>query len=119
MAGAFITAIGGLQPRQFVENRLPTLAELDAVVLEDAKRTMQQVFGYFNSVGLTTVHSVLGSQDRGPATYFAADEQRAMRELQGENKLTLRLRLYFDTGRRWSTASTKRTTPRAPTSGSA
>src|SRR6185369_1705075 len=29
--GAFITAIGGLQPRQFVENRLPTLAELDAV----------------------------------------------------------------------------------------
>src|SRR5262245_51220773 len=29
-AGAFITAIGGLQPRQFVENRLPTLAELDA-----------------------------------------------------------------------------------------
>src|SRR5688572_25381643 len=29
-AGAFITAIGGLQPRQFQENRMPTLAELDA-----------------------------------------------------------------------------------------
>ena len=29
-AGAFITAVGGLQPRQFAENRLPTLAELDA-----------------------------------------------------------------------------------------
>jgi len=29
-AGSFITAIGGLQPRQFAENRLPTLAELDA-----------------------------------------------------------------------------------------
>ena len=28
--GAFITAIGGLQPRQFAENRMPTLAELDA-----------------------------------------------------------------------------------------
>ncbi len=28
--GAFITAIGGLMPRQFAENRLPTLAELDA-----------------------------------------------------------------------------------------
>ncbi len=121
--GAFITAIGGLQPRQFVENRLPTLAELDAAAprhpvyihvafngpaatnslgrtffeskgirvaedgrieangpswdaldalranwtLADTKRTMQQVFGYFNSVGLTTVHSVLGSQERGPA----------------------------------------------------
>ena len=154
--GAFITAIGGLQPRQFVENRLPTLAELDAAAprhpvyihvsfngpavtntlgkrffeskgvpvaangliemngpswdaldalranwtLEDTKRTMQQVFGYFNSVGLTTVHSVLGSQDRGPATYFGADEQRPMRELQRDGKLTLRLRLYFNTGPR-------------------
>ncbi len=28
--GAFITAVGGLQPRQFAENRLPTLTELDA-----------------------------------------------------------------------------------------
>lgn len=124
--GAFITAIGGLQPRQFAENRLPTLAELDVAaprhpvyiqttfngpsttnslgrtffqsrgiaVAEngliaqnaptwdaldalrsiwthaDRKRTMQQVFSYFNSVGLTTVHSVLGSQERGPAQYF-------------------------------------------------
>jgi hypothetical protein len=154
--GAFITAIGGLQPRQFVENRLPTLAELDAVAprhpvyihvsfngpavtntlgrrffeskgvpvaangtiemngpswdaldalranwaLEDTKRTMQQVFGYFNSVGLTTVHSVLGSQDRGPATYFGWNEQQPMRDLQREGKLTLRLRLYFNTGPR-------------------
>lgn len=154
--GAFITAIGGLQPRQFVENRLPTLAELDAAAprhpvyihvsfngpavtntlgkrffeskgvavaasgliemngpswdaldalraswtLDDTKRTMQQVFGYFNSVGLTTVHSVLGSQDRGPATYFGWNEQRPMRELQREDKLTLRLRLYFNTGPR-------------------
>ena len=135
--GAFITAIGGLQPRQFVENRLPTLAELDAAAprhpvyihvafngpavtnslgkrffesqgvrvaenglieqngptwdaldalranwtLADTKRTMQQVFGYFNSVGLTTVHSVLGSQDRGPAQYFGWAEQRPVQEL--------------------------------------
>jgi predicted amidohydrolase YtcJ len=154
--GAFITAIGGLQPRQFAENRLPTLAELDAAAprhpvyihtsfngpavtntlgrkffeskgvpvsetgaiaingptwdaldalrsvwtLADTKRTMQQVFGYFNSVGLTTVHSVLGSQDRGPAQYFGWNEQRPMQELQREGKLTLRLRLYFNTGPR-------------------
>jgi len=154
--GAFITAIGGLQPRQFVENRLPTLAELDAAAprhpvyihvsfngpavtntlgkrffesknvavaangliemngptwdaldalrstwtLADTKRTMQQVFGYFNSLGLTTVHSVLGSQDRGPAQYFGWNEQRPMRELQQEGNLTLRLRLFFNTGPR-------------------
>ena len=154
--GAFITAIGGLQPRQFAENRLPTLAELDAAAprhpvylhvtfngpattnslgkkfleskgvpvaanglieqngpswdaldalrsiwtLADTKRTMQQVFGYFNTMGLTTVHSVLGSQDRGPAQYFGWAEQRPMQELQKEGKLTLRLRLYFNTGPR-------------------
>ena len=154
--GAFITAIGGLMPRQFAENRLPTLAELDAAAprhpvyihttfngpattntlgkrffeskgikvsdtgvieingpswdaldalrgnwtLADTKRTMQQVFGYFNSVGLTTVHSVLGSQDRGPAQYFGWAEHRPMQELKREDKLTLRLRLYFNTGPR-------------------
>ena len=154
--GAFITAIGGLQPRQFAENRLPTLAELDAAAprhpvyihvafngpaatnslgrkffeskgvpvseagaiavngptwdaldalranwtLADTKRTMQQVFGYFNSVGLTTVHSVLGSQERGPAQYFSMPDHRPMLELKKENALTLRLRLYFNTGPR-------------------
>jgi predicted amidohydrolase YtcJ len=154
--GAFITAIGGILPRQFAENRLPTLAELDAAAprhpvyihtsfngpaatnslgrkffeskgiavdaagrieqnsptwdaldalranwtLADTKRTMQQVFGYFNSVGLTTVHSVLGSQERGPAQYFGWAEHRPMQELQWEGRLTLRLRLYFNTGPR-------------------
>jgi predicted amidohydrolase YtcJ len=154
--GAFITAIGGLMPRQFTENRLPTLAELDAAAprhpvylhvtfngpaatnslgkkffesrgvnvsdtgvidpngpswdaldalranwtLADTKRTMQQVFGYFNSVGLTTVHSVLGSQERGPAQYFGTADHRPMLELKKEGGLTLRLRLYFNTGPR-------------------
>src|SRR6185503_16130857 len=66
----------------------------------DTKRTMQQVFGYFNSLGLTTVHSVLGSQDRGPAQYFGWAEQRPMLELKQEGNLTLRLRLFFNTGPR-------------------
>ncbi len=155
-AGAFITAIGGLLPRQFAENRLPTLSELDAATsqhpvyihssfngpavtnslgkkffeshgiqvsetgliqqngptwnaldalranwtLQDTKRTMRQVFSYFSSVGLTTVHSVLGSQERGPAQYFGWAEQRPMQELKREGGLTLRLRLYFNTGPR-------------------
>ena len=154
--GAFITAIGGLQPRQFAENRMPTLAELDAAsprhpvyihvafngraatnslgkkffesrgikvsdtgvieqngpswdaldalranwTLADTKRTMRQVFSYFNSVGLTTVHSVLGSQERGPAQYFGTTDHRPMLELKKEGGLTLRLRLYFNAGPR-------------------
>jgi predicted amidohydrolase YtcJ len=155
-AGAFITAIGGLQARQFAENRLPTLAELDAAApqhpvyihvsfngpavtnslgkqffesrgikvsesgmiqqneptwdaldalranwaLQDTKRTMREVFSYFNSVGLTTVHSVLGSQERGPAQYFGWAEQQPMQELKKEGALTLRLRLYLNAGPR-------------------
>src|SRR5262245_41407401 len=155
-SGAFITAIGGILPRQFAENRMPTLAELDAATsqhpvyvhssfngpavtnslgkkffesrgipvsesgliqqngptwdaldalranwtLQDTKRTMRQVFSYFHSVGLTTVHSVLGSQERGPAQYFGWAEQRPMQELKKEGALTLRLRLYFNTGPR-------------------
>jgi predicted amidohydrolase YtcJ len=154
--GAFITAIGGVMPRQFAENRMPTLAELDAAApshpvylqvtfngpaatntlgkkffesrgvkvsdtgvieqngpswdaldalranwtLADTKRTMRQVFEYFNSVGLTTVHSVLGSQERGPAQYFGTRDHRPMLELKKEDALTLRLRLYFNTGPR-------------------
>jgi predicted amidohydrolase YtcJ len=154
--GAFITAIGGLQPRQFAENRMPTLAELDAAAprhpvyihaafngpaatnslgkkffesrgitvsdtgvieqngpswdaldalranwtLADTKRTMRQVFSYFNSVGLTTVHSVLGSQERGPAQYFGTTDHRPMLELKQEGELTLRPRLYFNAGPR-------------------
>ena len=154
--GAFITAIGGLMPRQFAENRMPTLAELDAAAprhpvylhvtfngpaatntlgkkffesrgvkvsetgviepngpswdaldalranwtLADTKRTMRQVFEYFNSVGLTTVHSVLGSQERGPAQYFGTTDHRPMLELKKEGGLTLRLRLYFNAGPR-------------------
>jgi predicted amidohydrolase YtcJ len=155
-AGSFITAIGGILPRQFQENRLPTLAELDAATserpvyihssfngpavtnslgktffesrgipvsdggviqqngptwdaldalrsnwkIQDTKRTMREVFSYFNSVGLTTVHSVLGSQERGPAQYFGWAEQRPMLELKQEGTLTLRLRLYFNAGPR-------------------
>ena len=82
----------------------PTWDALDALrsvwTLTDKKRTMQQVFSYFNSVGLTTVHSVLGSQERGPAQYFGTGDHRPMLELQKEDKLTLRLRLYFNTGPR-------------------
>jgi predicted amidohydrolase YtcJ len=155
-AGGFITAIGGLQPRQFAENRLPLLAELDAAApqhavyihtsfngpaatntlgkkffesrgikvsetgliqqnepswdaldalranwtLQDTKRTMRDVFSYFNSVGITTVHSVLGSQERGPAQYFGWSEQRPMQEVKKEGALTLRLRLYLNAGPR-------------------
>jgi predicted amidohydrolase YtcJ len=148
-AGAFITAIGGLHPRQFKENRLPTLAELDAAAsqhavyihvrfngpaatntlgkkffesrgvqvsadglitenaqawaalnalratraLEDKKRTLQEVFSYFNKVGLTTVHSVLGSGLEGGAQYFRTTDHLPMLQLLAEDKLTLRLRL--------------------------
>ncbi len=87
-----------------IEQNGPSWDALDALranwTLADTKRTMRQVFGYFNSVGLTTVHSVLGSQERGPAQYFGTTDHRPMLELKKEGGLTLRLRLYFNTGPR-------------------
>jgi predicted amidohydrolase YtcJ len=87
-----------------IQQNEPTWDALDALranwTLQDTKRTMREVFSYFNSVGLTTVHSVLGSQERGPAQYFGWAEQRPMQELKKEGALTLRLRLYLNAGPR-------------------
>ena len=69
--GAFITAIGGLQPRQFAENRLPTLAELDAA----APRHPVYIHAAFNGPAATNslgkkffeskgVHGVRQRRDR-------------------------------------------------------
>jgi len=43
---------------------------------------------------------VLGSQERGPAQYFDMADHQPMLELKKEGNLTLRLRLYFNTGPR-------------------
>jgi len=44
-AGAWITAIGGWIPQQFAENRLPTLAELDAAAPNNPVLVFQQFTG--------------------------------------------------------------------------
>jgi predicted amidohydrolase YtcJ len=44
-AGAFITSMGGWNPAQFMEKRLPTLAELDAATSEHAVLVFQGFTG--------------------------------------------------------------------------
>ena len=81
----------------------PSWDALDALrstwTLADAKRTMQQVFGYFNSVGLTACARCSARRTRA-GEYFGWAEHRPMQELKKEGQLTLRLRLYFNTGPR-------------------
>src|SRR5687768_7902013 len=65
--GAFITAIGGLQPRQFAENRLPTLAELDAA----APRHPVYIHTSFNGPAVTNTLGRRFFESKGVA--LAAD----------------------------------------------
>lgn len=150
--GRFITAIGGLNPRQFAENRLPTLTELDAATsehpgyihagfagpsttnslgkvflenhgvtvatngaiapggqsfaafialnsiwgFEDKRQTTLDVIAYFNSVGITTAHSVGGSQFQGPGFFDPENDYNVIISLAQEDKVNIRLRMYFN-----------------------
>jgi predicted amidohydrolase YtcJ len=59
-AGAFITAMGGWNPRQWAERRLPTLAELDAAVSDRPVFLFQNFNGpvRVNSLGKAFLESV-------------------------------------------------------------
>ena len=162
--GEFITAIGGISARQFTENRLPTLAELDVAApdhpvyiherfngpgttnslgkkffesqniavdetgliagatrngrgitqvnsnpshaafaamntlwsVEQRKQTTADVIDYFTSVGITTAHSVGGSQGSGPGYFDPANDYDIVLSLLDEDRINMRLRLYFN-----------------------
>ena len=164
-AGEFISAIGGIHARQFEEDRLPNLEELDAAApnhpvyihqtfngpgttnslgkaffeehgipvddngfisggqatriapgsgavsnhshdafnamntiwdFDDRKQTTQDVIDYFTSVGITTAHSVGGSQGRGPGYFNPARDHDILLSLLDEDNVNMRLRLYHN-----------------------
>ncbi len=71
-SGAFITAMGGFNPRQWVEQRLPTLAELDAAVSDRPVFVFQGFNGpaRTNTLGKAFFESVT-SPLAGPVTVGA------------------------------------------------
>lgn len=161
--GEFISAIGGLSARQFDEERLPNLEELDAAApnhpvyihqsfngpgttnslgkaffeangvpvdangyisggeatrlgseiatnhshdafnamntvwgFEDRKQTTSDVIDYFTSKGITTAHSVGGSQGRGPGYFDTSKDHDIILSLLSEGNINMRLRLYHN-----------------------
>ncbi len=161
--GEFITTIGGIASRQFAENRLPTLEELDEAApnhpvfllelfngpsatnslgkvflesqgiavsatgviaggkvmgagaktatnpshdafqaldtlwdLDHRKQTAQAVMDYATSFGLTTAHTVGGSQGRGPGYFDPAIDHEVILSLLQEDKINMRLRIYYN-----------------------
>ncbi len=90
--GAFITAMGGWHPRQWAEQRLPTLAELDEAVSDRPVMLFQQFNGpaRVNTLGKQFMESV-----SGPSVAVGADGA-----ITGANALAalyhLRIRQTFE-----------------------
>jgi hypothetical protein len=104
-AGAWITAIGGWIPAQFAENRLPTLAELDAAVPNNPVLVFQQFTGpsatntlgkaFFTSKGITV--GATGGLDGTGSSIQALDELRAIQTLDDKKQGTLDAMAYSAT----------------------
>ena len=63
---------------------------------DDRKQTTQDVVDYFTSVGITTAHSVGGSQGRGPGYFDPARDHDVLLSLLSEDKVNMRFRLYYN-----------------------
>ena len=60
------------------------------------KQTTQAVVDYATSVGLTTAHTVGGSQGRGPGYFDSSKDHDAILALLQEGRLNMRLRIYYN-----------------------
>src|ERR1044071_2556531 len=95
-AGAFITSIGGFNPVQFAEKRLPTLAELDAISSANPLYLQVAFIGpsttnsagkaFFASRGVTV--GADGSIAAGPATVAALNALRAVQTFDDKRRGT-------------------------------
>ena len=95
-AGAFITSIGGFNPVQFAEKRLPTLAELDAISSANPLYLQVAFIGpsttnsagkaFFASRGVAV--GADGSIAAGPATVAALNALRAVQSFDDKKRGT-------------------------------
>jgi predicted amidohydrolase YtcJ len=92
--GGFITAMGGWVPAQFVENRLPTLAELDAAAPQHPVLVFQSFLGpsatntlgrnFFISRGVAV--DAAGNIAAGPASLGALNALRAIQTFEDKKR---------------------------------
>ena len=64
--------------------------------LDHRKQTAQAVMDYATSFGLTTAHTVGGSQGRGPGYFDPSKDHEVILSLQQEDKINMRLRIYYN-----------------------
>jgi predicted amidohydrolase YtcJ len=103
-AGAWITAIGGWVPAQFKENRLPTLAELDAAAPNNPVLVYQQFTGpsavntlarnYFASLSPSIVASATGQLNGSGQSIQALDALRNIQTLDDQKQGSLDAMAY-------------------------
>jgi len=100
--GEFITAMGGWVPAQFAENRLPTLAELDAAAPSNPVLVFQTFVGpsvtntpgrnFFAGKGITV--DAAGNIAGGPASLAALNALRAIQTFDDKKRGTLDAMAY-------------------------
>jgi predicted amidohydrolase YtcJ len=101
-AGAFITAMGGWTPAQFAENRLPTLAELDAAAPNNPVLVFNSFFGpsatntpgktFFTSKGISV--DATGNMAATGASIAALNALRAIQTFDDKKQGTLDAMAY-------------------------
>jgi predicted amidohydrolase YtcJ len=63
---------------------------------DQRKQTTMAVIDYATSVGMTTAHSVGGSQGRGPGYFDTANDHDVLLSLLAEDNVNMRFRLYYN-----------------------
>jgi predicted amidohydrolase YtcJ len=101
-AGEFITAMGGFTPAQFAENRLPTLAELDAAAPNNPVLVFNSFLGpsttntlgrnFFISKGVTV--DLAGNIEAGGPSIAALNALRAIQTFDDKKRGTLDAMAY-------------------------
>ena len=101
-AGEWITAMGGWTPAQFAENRLPTLAELDAAAPNNPVLVFNSFFGpsstntlgrtFFTGKGITV--DAGGNLDATGASIAALNALRAIQTFDNKKQGTLDAMAY-------------------------
>ena len=63
---------------------------------EHRKQTTRAVIDYFTSLGITTAHSVGGSQGSGPGFFDPANDHDVILSLLDDGNVDMRLRIYYN-----------------------
>ena len=94
ISGGIVMGVGAAtasNPSHDAFQALETLWDFD-----HRKQTTRAVIDYATSFGLTTAHTVGGSQGRGPGYFDPSKDHQVVLSLLQEGKMNMRLRIYYN-----------------------